>query len=85
MEKRKMNGSNSIHYLPSASFLTDAFVVFLAESCCRPFFDVQNRYIVLGNSWNGVQTGQMAARGSKWPQASQSSSRRPDAVGGKPF
>jgi len=32
------------------------FCGFFAESCCRPFFDVPNRYIVPGNFWNGVQT-----------------------------
>jgi hypothetical protein len=44
------------------------FCGFFAESCCRPFLDVQNRYIVPGNFWNGVQTvtrQQTTAKGSK--------------------
>ena len=65
------------------------FCGFFAESCCRPFFDVPNRYIVPGNFWDGVQTvmpwhikvWQTQAKGSK----SQSSRRRPDAAGGKAF
>ena len=32
------------------------FCGFFAESCCRPFLDVPNCYIVPENSWNWVQT-----------------------------
>ena len=54
-------------------FSVGCFCGFFAESCCRPFFDVQNRYIVPGNFWNGVQTvtpwhskgWQTRAKGSK--------------------
>ena len=53
--KREMNGSGSIQSLPSDCFLSDAFVVF-PQKVAAGHFSMFQTNIVLGNSWNGVQT-----------------------------
>ena len=54
---RRGNNWKLFHSISVISLLSvGCFCGFFAESCCRPFFDVPNRYIVPENSWNRVQT-----------------------------
>ena len=86
--RRTMNGRNSIHYMPSSSFLLEDFVVFpqkIAEGHFRMFQTVTS---VLERFETGFLTGDRGdvqyARVCKGKKRA-GSLRRPDAAGTRPF
>ncbi len=52
---------------------------YCAAPCCRPFFDVPNRYIVPESSWNGVQTGDLLVDKCEQEAAKASKQKQPPA------